>query len=149
MVLDTFINREKYFKMDAKFEKAFAFLEDSIGKNLSPGKYEIEGDEIFASVQEYETSDEGGWEAHRKYIDIQFVLEGKEIIEWGNIERLSENSVYHEENDFLECDFEKGETKCKLEQNDFMILWPEDIHKPKCIYEQKCNVRKIVVKVAV
>ena len=148
MVLDVLENKERYYSFHKNFKEAFNFLERSLTEKPEPGKYEIKGDELFAVVQQYETSDDSSWEAHRKYIDIQFMLSGSEIIEWANIDKASKDAEYVEENDFLDCGVVHDGTECKMEKGYYSILWPEDLHKPKCVWNEKCQVDKIVIKVA-
>jgi beta-galactosidase beta subunit len=56
-----------------RFAKAFHFLQTADLENAEPGRVDIDGDQIFALIQEYNTKPlaQGFWEAHRKYIDIQ------------------------------------------------------------------------------
>lgn len=147
MILDTLDNKEKYYSLHKNFKEAFEFLEKSLVNSLEIGKHEINGDELFASVQAYETSKDGSWEAHRSYIDIQFIVNGQEVIEWANLEEASDDAVYYADNDFLDCGAVSNGTACKLKKGFFMILWPEDLHKPKCVYDNECAVDKIVVKI--
>lgn len=148
MILDTFENKEKYYSLHKDFKEAFEFLENSLMEQPELGKHEIKGDELFASVQAYETSNDGQWEAHRAYIDIQFIMNGQEIIEWANLEDAAKK-VYQKENDFLDCGPVKKYSECKMEKGYFMILWPEDLHRPKCVYDESCNVNKIVMKILI
>ena len=150
MVLDTMENKERYYALHKNFKEAFEFLEKSLVSKPEIGKVELEGDELFAVVQGYETapSKDNFWEAHRKYIDIQFIMDGKEIIEWTNIDNCDKDSEYVEEKDFLDCKDVKDSTECKMGKGYFMILWPEDLHMPKCAWNEKTSVGKIVMKVA-
>ena len=149
MILDMFENRERYFSLHNGFKEAFGFIEECMKSKPAPGKYIIKDSQIYALVQHYESTpaENVNWEGHRKYIDIQFVLTGKEIIEWTNIKAVSPDAVYQEEKDFLHCGNIKG-MSCTMSQGSFVILYPEDIHKPHCIWDTKCEVDKIVVKVA-
>ena len=74
MVLDVLENKERYYSLHKNFKDAFDFLEKSLKSNPEPGKYELKGDDLFAVVQAYETAEDSKWEAHRKYIDIQFYI---------------------------------------------------------------------------
>ena len=64
------------------WDKAFAFLKDHDLVKLAKGKYPIDGDNVFASVTEDSTKnlEKTNWESHRKYIDIQYVINGEELI---------------------------------------------------------------------
>ena len=82
MIIDILENASLYEEMYPLLRKAFDFLKSGDYKELAPGKYEIEGSDVYAMVQQYETRplEDGVWEAHRKYIDIQFVYDGIELM---------------------------------------------------------------------
>lgn len=149
MVLGVIENCERYYSLHQGFKEAFDFLKKSSESMPAPGKYEIQGDRLFAVVQQYETSSakDNKYEGHRKYIDIQFMLSGREIIEWANITEAPADAKYDEGNDFLDTGEVEG-TGCKLSRGSFAILYPEDLHKPRCVWGESCPVDKIVVKVA-
>ena len=71
MVLDKIENSKLYTGLSKKIAKAFAYINETDLHQIVPGKYEIDGDNIFALVQEYETKNDGRLEGHYKYIDIQ------------------------------------------------------------------------------
>ena len=87
------------------------------------------------------------YEAHRKYIDIQCLIEGVEIMGYSQIEKLKVLSPYNEENDFLTL---AGEPRLILyNPKEFFILFPEDAHMPGISNGEKEKVRKVVIKVRV
>ncbi|MDD5435916.1 MAG: YhcH/YjgK/YiaL family protein, partial [Nitrospira sp.] len=90
MITDLLNNASQYSKMNMKIETALNYLQDTDLSNLKPGRYEIDGSDIFALMQNYETKpkENGFWEAHRKYIDIQYVIKGTELIGYANIVHL-------------------------------------------------------------
>jgi biofilm protein TabA len=149
MVLDVLQNKERYYPLNRNFKEAFEFLEKCLRNRLEPGKYEIKGDELFALVQQYETTPgtNNKWEGHSKYIDIQVVLSGNEIIEWANIADAGKDVTYNEQNDHFYFGDVQDATECKFKKTSFMILWPEDLHKPKCIWNRPESVDKIIIKV--
>jgi hypothetical protein len=83
---DQSINRKEfavsYFKNRGKWDKAFNFLKSNDLPGLEIKRYDIDGDNLFAPVSEYMTKNEedAKYEAHQKYIDIQYVVSGKELI---------------------------------------------------------------------
>ena len=151
MILDLFENRERYYGLHKDFKEAFEYLEKCLHSKPQTGKATVNGDKIWVSVQNYDTtpSEENNWEGHRRYIDIQFVLSGSEIMEWANVKEALPDATYDEEKDFFDCGDIKDGTECKLEAGGFAILYPEDLHKPKCIWNTKKDVFKIVVKVLI
>jgi YhcH/YjgK/YiaL family protein len=81
MIKDHLNQKERYERLHPLFPKAFAFIEKAVKENYAAGKYELEGKELYAMVQEYDSKTDSKTEAHRKYIDIQFVVSGTECIE--------------------------------------------------------------------
>ena len=115
------------------------------------GKYEIDGDDVFASIQEYENCpnyEEKKFEGHKKYIDIQFMVKGEELIGVApfecaktEIQAIPENDVW-----FYECKTEA----ITLIENSFMVLYPNDLHCPGVATNGKAlTCKKVVVKVKV
>lgn len=93
------------------FEKAFDFLKNA--KKLEAGKYPIDGDKLFAIVQENvpKKPDEAKFEAHEKYIDIQYIISGKERIDFSPLEDMSVLTPYNPEKDVV---FLSGEARSSL-----------------------------------
>ena len=136
MIKDNLKNAESYHKLGEGFKKGFEFLKNTDMKNLENGKYQIEGDDIFVSVQDYTTKpqEQGKFEAHKKYADIQFIIKGEEKLGFGD-----------EKNDiiFLEGDGDFVNAK----EGDFVIFMPEDAHMPCIAQNEPSYVKKAVVKV--
>ena len=82
MITDHLDNTENYYSISKYFQKSFEFIK-SLDKNSTIGLHKIDSN-LNAYVMEYWTSKEfvHGWESHRKYIDIQYCLIGKERIQW-------------------------------------------------------------------
>ena len=149
MVVDVLQNKERYYPLHRNFKEAFEFLENGDMGRLGPGKHSIKGDDIVAVVQKYDTvpGKDNIWEGHRDYIDIQVVLSGNEIMEWANIADAGKDVTYKESNDHFYFNEVRDGTECKCKKNYFMILWPEDLHKPKCIWNKSENIDKVIIKV--
>jgi len=138
----------KYFVNCNDPEKWIEALKYSF--KFSNGKYELDGNNVYAMVQSYETlkEEELKFEAHREYIDLQFVAGGKEIIKWTNTTALTPCTQYNEGKDYILYEEHEG-TCIKLKDGWFTILLPDDAHKPKCVWEQSETIKKIVVKIKV
>ena len=133
-------------------KKAFAFLRSASLHSLPDGRVEIDGDRVFALVQRYHTKavDSPTFEFHRKYIDIQFIVSGEEIIGWAPLEGVTVTEAYDTERDVCIGTSAKGSwTRAYLEAGQLAVLWPEDGHAPKLAGCAPSSVMKIVVKVAV
>jgi biofilm protein TabA len=118
---------------------------------MEPGKVAIDGDRIFAEIQEYTTKDpkDCRFETHRKYYDIQYVAEGEEFFGYIPLSELEEDTGYDETRDLEFYKEPENPGWIHLRKGDFAIVSPEDGHKPRCIGDAPCKVKKIVVKVLV
>jgi len=117
---------------------------------LEDGKYPIEKDEIFALIMTYSTEPESrrSFEAHRKYLDVQFILHGREIIFWAPTAELSLIGDYSPDKDIV---FLSGDARARLRltASSFAVFYPEDAHKANCASDGSQQVRKVVIKVRV
>ena len=149
MILDRIENCEKYAGLHSGFAAAFSYLKKA-GVPSKEGRYDIDGDKVYALVQSYATrpAAEIPWESHRKYIDIQFVARGREMMEWASVQTLRQNTDYDGTADFIGYDDPPEKTVCLLDAGTLALLFPEDAHKPRCNVTEPCNVMKIVIKVA-
>ena len=151
MIFDNIKNSGMYIGVNKAFEKAFDFIVKATDENFPAGRYEIDGDAIYASVQEYTTKlgEGASFEGHHKYIDIQYIADGVEVMEVADIDRATPSVPYDVQYDaeFFECD-EKTQ-RLVLQSGDFAVFYPHDLHKPGLSFEGKnAEVKKIVVKVA-
>lgn len=148
MIIDSLKNSVQYREVHKGFAGAFDFLEKAIEQELPVGRYEIDGDRVFAFIQEYTSKTESSYEAHKNYIDIQFIVAGTEVIYAADISSMTVRDEYSTEKDimFLE-DYEKA-SKAVLTAGEYGIFFPHDAHKPGLCFDGKPdNVKKIVVKV--
>ena len=150
MIIDTLSNIDSFLPyMNGRLKKALMFLKNNNLHNLQ-GRVEIERDDIYLAVSDYETKPkcEKKAETHKKYIDIQIVTKGAERVytqHWNTdiqvVEPYSEScdaTFYNPSN----------EDSHVLENDVFAIYFPWDVHRPGCnVQDSSQNVRKIVVKV--
>lgn len=136
----------------APLVKALEYLKNTDFEKLPAGRYEVEGEGIYAMVQEYQTSprDKKKAETHRKYIDIQYVAQGVEAVGYS----LTDTSSAISEDLLAEKDAAfygsvEGEKELILSAGRYAVFFPTDIHRPGCDFEKEHPVKKIVVKVAV
>ena len=151
MILDKLENQDLYVSTNNNLKKAFDFLLNNNIEELADGKYEIDSDNVFALVQSYTTKQEDNnkWESHEKYIDIQYVVKGNETIMWTPVEQLNVEEDYSEERDVTFYKNDSHSTKLNLKNNYFCILFPEDGHKPGCIFDEPMKIKKVVLKIKV
>ena len=148
MIFDTLQNVDNY-KGLGRVYTALKFLAETDFSEINLGRYELDGDNIFYMVQSYDTDpDKTISEAHRKYIDIQYMVEGEEIIGVADISSDKELTEAKEENDvwFYNCNTEP----LTLSAGKYMVLYPNDLHCPGVATNGTAlNCRKVVVKVRV
>jgi YhcH/YjgK/YiaL family protein len=149
MILYTIDNTRLYVGLHARFAKAFEILRDKSLSQKEDGKYAVDSDNIYYTIQRYTTKplSEGKLEAHRKYIDIQFLLEGVEILGYTPLKGLSVAEEYNPEKDIAFFITPKEITKVKLEPGLFCILFPDDAHLPCRQLAGPAEVRKVVIKI--
>lgn len=149
MIIDTLENCSRYESLHPRFKAAFDFLKRPETVNAPIGRFDLDGDALYASTQAYETKPihEGKLEAHRKYIDIQFILEGEEFIGYAPLKNQTPVKPFEADKDVGFYDGEAWFTL--LRKGMFAIFFPEDAHLPGRYTEKQSHVKKIVVKIAV
>jgi YhcH/YjgK/YiaL family protein len=126
-----------------RWEKAFNFLKDSDLSTLATGRYELEGPDLFVNIEEYVTKDEENtrYEAHRKYADIQYLINGEEYIGIAHLRNTTNTVPYDEAKDvaFMTAD----EDHLRYANPDkFFVFFPEDAHRPGIKASTNMKVKK-------
>ena len=148
MVVDEIRNASLYNTLGPGIETALRYLESADVPALEPGRHEIGGG-CFAIVQDYSASPREGkrWEAHRDYIDVQFIASGRELIGYADIEALRVIEAYDAAKDIS---WHEGDGSfITARAGTFMILFPHDAHMPGVAIDGPEAVRKVVVKIPV
>ena len=101
VILDEFKHADFYLGVHPLMKPAFDYLRKTDLSNIESGKYEIDGEKMLLLAQQYITKprEQGQWEAHRRYIDIQYVYRGIEWFGWANLGRLHAGA-YDAQRDF-------------------------------------------------
>jgi YhcH/YjgK/YiaL family protein len=132
------------------WQLAFNFLL-SLKPDAEEKKYPLLGDDLFAIVMSYETQtpETSELEAHRKYLDIQAILTGEEVIGWCQADALQIDTPYDAAKDVeLYKHPEQGLLRVDLFPGNFMALFPHDAHMPSLMIQQApVFTKKVVVKV--
>jgi YhcH/YjgK/YiaL family protein len=146
MIFDKLANAKIYLGMNQRLAAALEYLRATDFSHVAPGKYEIDGNNVYALVQEYQTKPmHGRYEAHRKYIDVQFMFAGEEIMGYANLQDLKVTEEYIESKDAL---FLAGEPNLlRMKPGMFAIFYPEDAHIPGLMVNSPQPVKKVVMKV--
>lgn len=149
MIIDRLENWEQYHFGPA-WRRAFEFL-TSLPPDADVKKYPLQGEEIFAEVATYETKkpEAAVLETHRKYVDIQTVLSGSEVMECFSREGLEVDTPYDETKD---AEFYRrsspGPTRVDLSLGTFVMLFPQDAHMPGLMIGERPElIKKVVVKI--
>jgi YhcH/YjgK/YiaL family protein len=148
MIIDKLTNSHLYETLSPRIKRAFDYLHQTDLRAIEDGKYEIDGNTSYAVVQQYttKTKEQGKWEAHRRYIDIQYIIQGMEMIGYNHLSRLAPGE-YDPARDVV---FLTGEGNyLPLSSGEFMLLYPEDAHMPCIAIDAPGAVKKVVVKIAV
>ena len=151
MILDTLPHSARYESLNSRFAMAFAFLR-TVDGTQALGRHDLDGDHCFALVQAYETKprEKALFEAHRRYIDVQFLHSGCETILWAPLVAMREETMaYDEAKEAALWKLVPEATPLRLGAGHFAILFPEDAHAPCVEWERPEQVLKVVVKVAV
>ena len=140
----------QYHKNKAYWDKAFEFLKNTKLDTLSVGKHILDGENVFVSVMEGPTKkfEDAKWEAHRKYIDIQYVITGKETMGAVPLDKAKIIDSFNSEKDIAfytanEKDARYNEANPKA----FLIFFPVDVHRPGIKIEGCDATKKLVVKI--
>ncbi len=149
MIVDKIENAGLYKNISPLIAKGLEILASQDFSKIPQGKHTVDGDDIFYIVQGYKTSpvEQGKLEAHRKYIDIQFIAKGQELIGCTNIDSLECQTPYDQEKDIAFYKQPKDFTAVVLKEGMFCILFPQDAHMPGRKVNNPSEVLKIVVKI--
>lgn len=149
MIYDNLSNIDLYKGLSTDIYTGLLFL-NQVNPDIENGSYLLNS-RVKAIVSEYETKkvNEYGYEAHKRFIDIQCVLIGEEVANCLPIERLKETKPYSEEIDaaFYSAVSSLQPSRLSLKPRYFAIFYPQDGHMPQLCIDESQMVKKIVVKV--
>lgn len=149
MILDLLSQWKQYSGFSSRMAAGFEYLQKTDFSKLSAGRYSICGEDVYAIVQDLQTKprEQGKWESHRKYIDIQHVLAGVEKMGYAPLGGLKVIHPYDEKDDYLL--FEGEGNYFVVNAGMFAVFGPQDGHMPGLAVTAPAKVRKVVVKVRV
>jgi biofilm protein TabA len=142
----------QYAKNKTYWDEAFAWLRETDPDKIAPGKYKIDGERVYASVSEgnIKNLEDTRWEAHQKYIDIQYVAIGREKIGVAPLSKAVSTEPFNTEKDI--GFYQIPEPGCKYYEalpGTFFIFFPQDAHRPGIKVKGTDSVKKIVIKIKV
>lgn len=149
MIVDHLHNAHLYESLHPLFARGFDYLKNTDFNAIENGKYEIAGDDLFAIINTYNTEPQESrtWEAHRKYIDIQYIVSGTEEIAVAPLHQMKTTQPYQAEYDYAL--FEGSGNTITVPAGFFTVFFPTDVHMPNLIHRIPCHVKKVVLKVRV
>jgi YhcH/YjgK/YiaL family protein len=149
MIFDKIENSAIYLTISPLIKKAFEYLKQTDFSGMKNGKHIVDGDALIAILQEYDSKNDSDAkpEAHRKYIDVQYIISGEELIGVRPLINQAPCKEYDAENDYAlyddTCSF------VKINPGQFAVLFPQDLHKPGIKVDNSIKVKKVVMKVKV
>ena len=139
------------FKMEQKLARALEIIEELDWDTVECGRYDVD-DELYYMVQEYETKypEQARYEAHEKYVDIQYIVQGVERMEFAETSKLKVTEAYNPEKDVKFLAEPKVIDASIVEAGDYRIFYPEDAHRPGlCVNNTPSKVKKILAKILI
>lgn len=149
MILDKIENAGLYKAINPLLAEGLKFITENDFKTIEAGKFSLKDKLLYAMINDYDTKpcEQCKLEAHRKYIDIQFMVSGEEQIGITSFQNQIPFEEYNTEKDVV---FFKDEVSLfRLREGYFAIFFPDDLHQPGIMLNEVSQVRKVVVKVAV
>ena len=142
---------DKYDYLKDRFTIAYNFLKREDLAELPVGQILLDGENVIANVQQYETgrAEYLKFEARDCYFDIQYVISGQEYIVMADRKRMTACGEFDERNDVAFYEEPEISGSVLLLAGDFAVIAPEEAHKPRCAAGQSMPVKKIVLKVRV
>ena len=140
------------FALPSPIEKALDYLRHTDLIHLDCGRYPIDGENMFALVQDPVTQswEKGEPEFHAKYIDVQYLIEGEEMIGYLPAHQTLTPSVNQlEDNDIAFVSPQEKETRLILTPGMFAVFYPGELHRPCRSVTTDRRIKKVVVKIAI
>lgn len=145
-----YVNSELLLKKIPEIEKAVNYIKE-YGENCEDGIVELDGENLYISFQSYTTLDREDckYESHQKYIDVQYIIDGEEIIAVTTPGLLSVKESYSAEKDVTFYNDLVDGQEYYLTKGQFIVLDPLDVHMPKIKMNEPCFVKKAVAKIKI
>lgn len=148
MIIDKFKNLSSYASMLQSLKEGYKEIKKLDRNNLEVGRYEFNGGFFMVQKGVTKPMEEGNFEAHRKYVDVQIVIEGSEDVAWADLSDLTEVIPYNEEKDAV---YYSGDTSHYMTITEGMcyVAFPHDGHRAIRHVKEQTSFTKIVMKLPV
>lgn len=149
MILDRLDNASAYLGVHPRVAAAIQFLKNTDLNALPVGRHPVQGEDVYALVSLGMTkqNDPMTYEAHRKYIDVQYIVSGVEAMGVAPINELKVTKEYDAKDDYLL--FSGAGSVVTLRAGTFVVYFPQDGHAPGQAAGEPSEVKKVVMKVRV
>lgn len=139
-----------YHQNPKQCKQAFTFLRETNLKDIAEGKYELDGDHLFVGIDKYHSKDKNTtrFEAHKNYIDFQYVISGEEQIGVTDLSNTELLEAYNAKTDVAFYTSEEGDY-LHAHSGNFFIFFPEDVHRPGIKTSESIPIKKLVVKLKI
>ncbi len=136
--------------IEDRIKKALEHLNNTDLEKLEQGKHVV-NDWLYINVQEYMTKNisDCKYESHKKYIDIQMMINGIEAIETSDINKLELETEYNEESDVMFWKKKSNQMRTVITNKSYVILYPQNAHMPCIAVDKPVKVKKLVAKVLI
>lgn len=140
---------ERYDSLGPGIRIAIEYIRNNDLLGLEPGRYEIDGDRVFALIQEPVTQPPhvAPFENHKKHADLQMTLRGTEYVGYCPLEKLSLRGEYNAETDVQLYDGKADVLMCSDTGSSFALFFPEDGHQPYVTLEEPSVIKKVVIRI--
>ena len=151
MIIDTLSHATQYMGLSAYLDRAIRCMMETDFTGMEAGHYEVDGDNVYYMLQEntLKSPEDAKWEIHRNYIDIQLGLQDGEGIGYIPAAIIAQWDAYQDQKDVMLSSDQQPGTLMSLAKDTFMILFPQDAHKPCLRVGNTSGGRKVVFKVRV
>ncbi len=152
MIVDTITNIQIYKNIIPLLVQVKNYIKTNNLQNMKTGKHTIITDELYVIISDYETKPSSlvVWESHRKFLDLQLVISGNEILYYTPRNILKVKQEYNETDDYMLYETDDGiYSGIILESGNFCILYPDDAHRPGCSCNTISPVKKAVFKIKI
>jgi YhcH/YjgK/YiaL family protein len=149
MIYDQLHNAKLYYGINPRLDTALDFLLNTDFSQIEPGRYELDGEDIYYLIQEYQSKqpEAAKWESHKRYIDIQYIVSGTEQMGYAPIHEME---LVQDALEVKDCLYYAGEGSMILAKaGTFAVFFPEDAHRPGVMVGAPEPDKKVVVKIKV
>lgn len=150
MIYDHLSRISLYRPLSKHIARAIDFVQTAPLETLPAGRHEVDGEAVFATIYETHTLEGGAkWESHRRYIDLQLMLRGREQQKVADINILADATPYDTAKDVVFYRSAPQALTAELSESQFVFYFPHDGHLPMIAVGSDTAIRKLVVKIAV